>query len=163
MLLRPLQNSDFEALYQAANDPLIWELHQNPDRWQKSVFKNFFQGAIDSEGAFAIIDKISQDIIGSSRFKVHEVDKTAVEIGWTFLSRAYWGGRYNKSFKSLMIDHAFTYFDHVLFNVDHNNYRSQRAVKKLGGHLIDRKGEMGHLHTPKATGLTFIISKQTWS
>ena len=107
VLLRPLKFDDFNALYAAANDPLIWELHQNPDRHEKAVFREFFKDALDSKGAFAIIDKKTNTIIGSSRFKLHDKSTDAVEIGWTFLSKAYWGGIYNQSFKTLMIDFAF--------------------------------------------------------
>ena len=159
VLVRPLHSNDFEALYTVASDPLIWELHQNPDRWEKNVFHEFFKDAIASKGAFAIFDKKTKAMIGSSRFKMHEHSKEAVEIGWTFLGRAYWGGVYNASFKNLLISHAFQYVSYVLFNVDQNNFRSQKAVKKLGGLPIDRSGSLKHLHTPKPTGITFVISK----
>jgi RimJ/RimL family protein N-acetyltransferase len=160
VVVRPLRISDFEALYQVANDPKIWELHQNPDRWELMVFKDFFKTAIDSKGAFVVIDKATNHIIGSSRFKRHETSNEAVEIGWTFLSRDYWGGIYNKSFKSLMITYAFKHFEYILFNVDQNNFRSQKAVKKLGGEIIDKNGSLAYLHTPKETGLTFILKKE---
>jgi len=160
VLVRPLRPDDFENLYKVASDPLIWELHQNPDRWELSVFQDFFKGAMDSNGAFAIIDKASNRIIGSSRFKQPNNSLEAVEIGWTFLSREYWGGVYNQSFKSLMIAYAFRHFEYVLFHVDENNYRSQKAVKKLGGELLDKEGELGYLYTPTTTGLTFILKKE---
>lgn len=159
VIVRPLIPQDFQPLYQVAKDPQIWQLHQNSDRWQLEVFKDFFKDALDSKGAFVIIDKASQNVIGSSRFKRPENSEEAIEIGWSFLSRDHWGGRYNKSFKSLMIDYAFKDFEYVLFHIDQNNYRSQRAVEKLGGKLLDRNGTLGHLHTPKASGLTFILDK----
>ncbi len=159
VVMRPLKIQDFKALYSAAKDPKIWELHQNPDRWELEVFKDFFKGALDSKGAFVIIDKAKKRIIGSSRFKRPENSQEAIEIGWTFLSREYWGGLYNTSFKSLMIEYAFEHFDYILFHVDHYNYRSQRAVEKLGGELLDKKGSLGYLHTPTKTGLTFILYK----
>ena len=161
VVVRPLQVSDFEALYQVASDPKIWELHQDPDRWELEVFKDFFRGALDSNGAFVIIDKATQTIIGSSRFKRPDNSDEAVEIGWTFLSRDYWGGIYNRSFKSLIIGYAFEQFEYILFHVDQHNYRSQRAVEKLGGELLDRKGALGHLHTQQNTGLTFILRKSS--
>ena len=159
VLLRPLCIEDFEPLYQVAKDPLIWKLHQSPDRWELEVFKGFFKGALESNGALVIIDKVTNGIIGSSRFKKPENSQEAIEIGWTFLSREYWGGMYNKSFKSLMIAYAFEHVDYILFHVDHLNYRSQRAVQKLGGKLLDKNGSLGYLHTPKETGLTFILYK----
>jgi len=159
VVLRPLEFKDFEALYQAAKDPKIWELHQNPYRWELHAFKDFFQGAMDSKSAFVIIDKATDSIIGSSRFKIPGSSMDAIEIGWTFLSRNYWGGLYNSSFKSLMITYAFEHFKHILFHVDHHNYRSQRAVNKLGGELLNRDGQLGHLHTTTRTGLTYILTK----
>ena len=103
VLLRPLTQEDYRALYKAANDPEIWAQHQNPDRWKEETFKVFFKEAINSKGALAVINKKSSKIIGSSRFKVHHANSDAIEIGWTFLSKSHWGGTYNKSFKTLMI------------------------------------------------------------
>jgi len=31
--LAPLQESDFEALYRVASDPLVWEQHPNKNRY----------------------------------------------------------------------------------------------------------------------------------
>lgn len=160
VLMRPLKVDDFEKLYQVASDPLIWELHQNKDRWELKVFKEFFKGAMDSKGAFVIIDKATHNIIGSSRYRRPDTSDEAVEIGWTFLGRDYWGGKYNRSFKSLMIEYAFRHFEYVLFHIDQHNFRSQRATIKLGGELVDRKGNLGHLHTPVETGLTFVLKKE---
>ena len=55
--LIPLEESDFESLYSVASDPEIWEQHPNKDRYKREIFQNFFQGAIESKGAFKIIDK----------------------------------------------------------------------------------------------------------
>lgn len=159
VLVRPLQEEDFQELYEVAKDPKIWELHQNPDRYTLSVFKIFFEEAMASKGAFAIVDKATGSIIGSSRFKLHPNAVDAVEIGWTFLGRDFWGGVYNTSFKRLMTAYAFEHFNYILFNVDQHNYRSQRAVKKLGGVLVDKKGPLQHLHTPTPTGVTFVLKK----
>lgn len=159
VLVRPLQIEDFEALYNVAKDPLIWKLHQNPDRWEITEFKKFFQGALDSQGAFVIVDRETNKVIGSSRYHIPENTTKAIEIGWTFVSRAYWGGVYNKAFKALLIAHAFQYVDYILFHIDQNNIRSQKATIKLGGRPIDSTGPLRELHTPVATGLTFVLEK----
>jgi len=46
--LRPLRAEDFEALYAAASDPLIWEQHPEPLRYQRPVFEGFFASALAS-------------------------------------------------------------------------------------------------------------------
>lgn len=55
-----------------------------------------------------------------------------VEIGWTFLARAYWGGRYNGEMKRLMLRHAFAAVSRVIFVIGAGNIRSQRAIEKIG-------------------------------
>src|SRR5437868_8947710 len=107
--LRPLDRNDFDALFEAANDPLIWEQHPESDRYTREVFVRYFDGAIESRGAFAIIERKSGRIIGSTRYYNMDVAAREVEIGWTFLERAYWGGVYNRELKTLMLDHAFKF------------------------------------------------------
>lgn len=68
VILYPLQEKDFEALYAVASDPEIWKQHPNKDRWKKEVFETFFDGAMQSKGAFKIVDKATGNIIGSTRF-----------------------------------------------------------------------------------------------
>ena len=136
--LRPLRQEDFEPLFQAASDPLIWEQHPEPDRYQREVFQRFFDGAIESKGAFVVLDRKSGKIIGSSRYHDYNPAKSEVEIGWTFLERAYWGGIYNRELKSLMIDHAFRFVDRVVFRVGENNLRSQTALQKIGAKFLTR-------------------------
>jgi len=59
-----------------------------------------------------------------------------VEIGWTFLERAFSGGSYNRELKSLMLDHAFRFVDRVLFIVGEKNLRSQKALQKIGARFL---------------------------
>ena len=139
--LRPLRVDDFDSLYAVASDPLIWEQHPHFDRYKKDVFEKFFQGAMDSRGAFAVIDNKTNKIIGSSRFANLDEGKGEIEIGWTFLARSHWGGAYNREMKHLMLKHAFRFVETVVFLVGPNNMRSQRALAKIGaqpaGSLLD--------------------------
>jgi RimJ/RimL family protein N-acetyltransferase len=100
--LRPLQPEDFDALYSVASDPAIWEQHPVRDRYTVDVFQNFFREALESGGAFAVIDRESRRMIGSSRYYGYDAARREIEIGWTFLARAYWGGIYNRELKQLM-------------------------------------------------------------
>ena len=146
--LRPLRREDFQALFAAASDPLIWEQHPEPDRNKTDVFRRYFEGGLECGGAFAIIDRASGRIIGSSRYYGLDPATSEIEIGWTFLERAYWGGRYNRELKRLMLDHAFQYVDRVLFIAGENNRRSRRALEKIGATFLrtierpDRHGRM---------------------
>ena len=133
LTLRPLHADDFPALYAVASDPLVWEQHPASDRYRPDVFREFFRGALASGGAFVAIDSANDAIIGSSRFHGYDETRSEIEIGWTFLSRAYWGGRYNGEMKRLMLQHAFRFVDRVVFHVGVTNVRSQRAMEKIGG------------------------------
>src|ERR1700730_15977768 len=135
--LRPLRAEDFHDLYAVASDPLIWEQHPARDRYQEEVFKEFFREALASGGAFVVIDRKTQKIIGSSRYFGFEPGKREIEIGWTFLARSYWGGKYNGEVKRLMLDHAFKFVESVVFLIGPTNVRSQKAVEKIGGVLIE--------------------------
>lgn len=131
--LRPLEAGDFDALYAVASDPLIWEQHPEHNRHERAVFERFFADAMASRGALIARDLATGDVIGSSRYHAHDPVRRDVEIGWTFLARSHWGGRYNGEMKRLMLDHAFRSVDSVLFIVGVTNVRSQRAVEKIGG------------------------------
>jgi RimJ/RimL family protein N-acetyltransferase len=129
--LEPLGADDFDRLYAVASDPLIWEQHPSFDRYKKDVFQDFFKEALESGGAFLIIDKISSQVIGSTRYYDYK-EGQSVAIGFTFLAREYWGGRYNQAVKKLMIDYAFEVVDKVIFHIGANNLRSQIATGRLG-------------------------------
>ena len=130
--LRPLRADDWDALFAVASDPLIWEQHPESTRHQEATFRRFFNEGLASGGALVALNLADGRVIGSSRFDHYDRQARIVEIGWTFLARAYWGGRYNAEMKRLMLEHAFRSVDRVLFVVGAGNRRSQRAVEKLG-------------------------------
>jgi RimJ/RimL family protein N-acetyltransferase len=136
--LRPLRPQDFDALFFAASDPKIWEQHPESDRYQRKVFQRFFDGALESKGAFAIIERKSDRIIGSSRYCNLDLANREVEVGWTFLEREFWGGTYNHELKQLMLEHAFRFVDRVLFVVGERNFRSQKALAKIGASFLKK-------------------------
>jgi len=138
--LRPLRPDDFDALFAVASDPLIWEQHPEKSRGTLEGFRVFFQGAIDSGGALLATDATTKQVIGSSRYFGYDEEKSEVEIGWTFLARSRWGGRYNGEMKRLMLRHAFRFVRLVVFMVASGNIRSQRAVEKIGGVRAGTRG-----------------------
>ncbi len=136
--LRPLRPTDFEALYAVAADPLIWEQHPENTRHRRDVFEKFFQGAVESKGAFTVIDVKTGEVMGSSRYCFPNPEKNQIEIGYTFLARKYWGQGHNKEMKRLMLNHAFQYVARVVFFIGENNKRSRKAIEQIGAHLIER-------------------------
>ena len=135
--LIPLHENDFDELYTVANDELLWEQHPNKLRYQKPIFKTFFDGAIQSKGAFLIRDTFTNEVIGSSRFYDFNEKENSILIGYTFIGRKFWGKGYNSVIKKIMLDYAFQYVDSVLFHIGATNYRSQKAIEKIGVEKID--------------------------
>jgi RimJ/RimL family protein N-acetyltransferase len=133
--LRPLRPEDRADLFAVAADPLIWEQHPARNRHEDPVFRQFFSEALASGGALLVTDVRTRATIGSSRFHGYSEGKSEVEIGWTFLARSHWGGRYNEELKRLMLDHAFRFVNSVVFFVGPQNMRSRRAMQKIGGVL----------------------------
>lgn len=142
--LRPLRPEDFDDLFAVASDPLIWEQHPNQDRYKEEVFQAFFRDALESGGALIAMDSKTGRVIGSSRFHGYDQEKNEIEIGWTFLARSHWGGVFNGEMKHLMLRHAFRFVNNVVFLIGPQNFRSQKAVEKIGavraGSRLDASG-----------------------
>ncbi len=158
----PLLELNFEGLYKVASDPLIWEQHPNPDRYKREVFQNFFRYALDSKGAFIILDAISQEIIGSTRFYDYNIQNSSVLIGYTFYARSHWGGKYNFAMKHLMLNHAFQWVNTVYFHIGANNIRSQKSIEKLGA-IKTRELEVAYAGETVRTNFEYRIEKSNWN
>ena len=138
VLLRPTRTEDWEEMFAAASDPLIWAGHPAKDRYTEPVFRKYFDAALDSGGALTIIDKETGRIVGCSRYHDYQAEESRVEIGYTFLVRSCWGGAVNGEVKRLMLAHAFRFVDTVQFAVAADNFRSRRACEKIGATLSDK-------------------------
>ena len=156
--LRPATPDDFDALFAVASDPLIWEQHPQPDRWTEPVFRQFFRGGMESGGAFIVVDRKDGRVIGSSRFAEYDDTKSEIEIGWTFLARSHWGGRYNGEMKHLMLAHAFRFVRRVIFRVGPLNRRSQRALENIGASYLGLETDERRGHNA-----LFEITRETFS
>ena len=154
--LRPLRADDWDDLFAVGSDPLIWAGHPERDRYTEPVFRNYFDGRLKSGGALAAIDRATGKIIGSSTYHWQDGE---LEIGWTFLSRAYWGGVYNGEMKRLMLAHAFRFVDHVVFLVGPDNIRSQKALLKIGAVLTDRR-VVREAHGRTSESVVFVMNRR---
>lgn len=133
LLVRPLTAEDQADLFNVACDPLIWEQHPAKERATAEGFAKFFAQSLATGGALLVSDRQTGAVIGSSRYFGYDETASEIEIGWTFLSRQYWGGKTNAELKKMMLEHAFQYVNSVVFLVAPENYRSQRAMEKIGG------------------------------
>jgi RimJ/RimL family protein N-acetyltransferase len=160
VLVRPISAADWPGLFAAGSDPKIWKVHPLPNRYTEPEFRKYFDSAVASKMAFVFVERASGRLIGSSRYYGYDAALSEIEIGWTFIVREFWGGATNREVKRLMLDHAFTFVDTVIFWVGEKNWRSQGAMKKIGGVL--REG----LFTRELSGATpyviFDIGKRAY-
>src|SRR5438128_762931 len=104
--ITPLGKDDFERLFVVASDPLIWEQHPAKERYKREIFQQFFDEALAAGSAFLIFDKQTNKLIGSTRYYDYKPEISSVCIGYTFLAKEYWGGSYNRSAKTVLLNYA---------------------------------------------------------
>ncbi len=159
--LVPLKEDDFEKLFAVASDPLIWEQHPTRNRYQRDVFQNYFNGAVESKGAFVVYDTKTNEVVGSSRYYELDGVNNTVKIGYTFIGRKYWGKGYNTSLKSLMMNYAFQFVDSIIFEIGANNTRSQIAIGRIGAIKI-READVAYSGEKANKNFIYKVNKTDW-
>ena len=159
--LVPLEKHDFEELFEVASDPKVWEQHPNKERYKREIFENFFQGALESKGAFLIIDQETEEALGSTRFYDYNDAEKSILIGYTFYGTKSWGKNINASVKKLMLDYIFEFVDKVIFHVGKDNIRSVKAMTKLGAENLGEE-EIAYFGEGLKTNVVFQIKKEDW-
>ncbi|CAM3514196.1 GNAT family protein [Paenibacillus lupini] len=159
VVLQPLQSRHVKELAQLLSDPRVWEL-----TWRKNNTEQAIESALESalvsraEGTqlpFAIIDRASGRLAGTTRLGDLDLSNRNVEIGWTWLSPEFWGRGINSACKLLLLQYCFEELGviRVQFSASGKNVRSQRALEKIGairegvlrGHRLDAT-DGGTLH-----------------
>lgn len=138
--LQPVEAQDWEGLREVGADPEVWAGLPHLELHLESKFRKYFQDGLASGGALVARTRDTGKIIGWSRYSGQFVGPDEIEIGWTFLGRAYWGGRYNGEMKHLMLSHAFHFVERVIFRIRETNLRSRRAVEKIGARQLPDRG-----------------------
>ena len=154
--LEPLASAHFDDLCNVGLDPELW-------RWTTSFvetrdqLRGYIERAIRDGQAglalpFATIHRASGRAVGSTRFGAIALQHRRLEIGWTWLGRAYQRTALNTEAKYLMLRHAFETLDmlRVEIKTDVLNVRSRAAIQRIGGkeegifrkHIITDQGRI---------------------
>lgn len=156
--LVPLKADDYQRLFSVASSKEIWEQHPNQNRYLPTEFQLYFDQLLNCDIAYLVTDRRSNSIIGATAFYNLDREKKQVAIGYTFLTTKYWGTGINTSLKSLMINYAFQFVDHIMFYVGAHNIRSQKAVQKLGAR---KTGELLKQTKPHRHNYEYTLSKDS--
>jgi RimJ/RimL family protein N-acetyltransferase len=83
---------------------------------------------------FIVMDKLTNEVAGSTRYGHISLDNKRLEIGWTWYGRKFRGTGLNKACKYELLNYAFETmkFRRVQFSADIENIRSQKAILNLG-------------------------------
>ncbi|MBH1959555.1 MAG: GNAT family N-acetyltransferase [Flavobacteriia bacterium] len=159
--LIPLNENDFERLYKVASDPKVWEQHPNKERYKREVFENFFKGALESKGAFLVMDKSNGEVLGCTRFYDFDEENSSILIGYTFYGTDFWGKNVNPQVKKLMLNYIFQYVETVIFHVGKENIRSQVAMERLGAEKVGEE-EIAYFGELPKINVVYEIRKENW-
>ncbi len=149
--LEPLNTEHADALAELVTDGNLWELVVTSAPEPKNSQK-YIQNALNTADrlAFAVIDKKTNNLIGTTSYHDILANVKRLEIGYTFYGKSYWRSHVNTNCKLLLLTHAFETlaWQTVGWRTDNLNHRSQRAIERLGakkdgtirGHALRRDG-----------------------
>jgi RimJ/RimL family protein N-acetyltransferase len=134
ILLRPLQREDLPALLELTKDPALWTYFTH-DLSTLAGLEAWAAGHFSEERLqFVVIDKHSGKVLGSTGFGNYFPRDQRIEIGWTWLGKAFQGTGINAQMKSLMLQYAFGELEmlRVEFKTDVLNLPARQALLRLG-------------------------------
>lgn len=107
ILLRPISEQDFSLLQALADDPSLW-IYFTQDLSVESDFLKWVDPAMQAQRLqFVVIEKERNQIVGSTAFGNYSSADQRIEIGWTWLGRAFHGSGINLQMKLLMVRYCF--------------------------------------------------------
>ena len=156
--LEPLREDHLTALAAVGLDPELWRWIPTPVRTVEEMAA-YIAGALREQGQgvslpFALVERGTQRLVGSTRYG--NIDRThhRVEIGWTWVAREWQRTAINTEAKYLLLKHAFETLGciRVELKTDSLNERSRAAILRIGAkeegtfrnHMITASGRIRH-------------------
>jgi len=138
VVLEPLSPDHVPALEAAAADGALWNLWFTgvpaPGETQAYVEKGLRGQAEGLMLPFAIREKGSGEIVGTTRYYDIVPELPRLAIGYTWYAKRWQKSHLNTACKRLLLQHAFEVVGCVAveFHTDLRNLDSQRAIERLG-------------------------------
>ncbi len=167
--LIPLKADHRSALLEASADGELWKLWYTSVPSEDSIDAYleyaFSEQAADRALLFAVVDKQTQKIIGSTRYCNADNVNHRVEIGYTWYAKSYQRTGVNTECKYLLLQHAFENLDAIAveFRTHWHNQASRAAIARLGA----KQDGILRNHQKNAEGIyrdtvVFSIIDQEW-
>jgi len=170
VLLRPLQLADQADLAAIAlAEPRLWQYTVSCIDSEQSL-KEYLEKAIHEreEGRsipFLVFDKANNKVAGSTRYMQISKEHKRVEIGSTWIGKAFQGTGLNKAMKFLLLEYAFETMqvNRVELKTNELNTTSRNAIAAIGAqqegilrsHMINDNGTVRNT-------VYFSIIKEEW-
>jgi RimJ/RimL family protein N-acetyltransferase len=140
VLLEPLGLHHAPDLEAAAADGELWNLWFTsapaPGQAHAYIQKALEGVAANTMLPFAVREKSSGRIVGTTRFYDFAPELPRIFIGYTWYAKRWQKSHLNTACKRLLLKHAFESLHCVAveLNTDSRNLDSQRAIERLGAH-----------------------------
>jgi len=156
--LEPLTSGHAAGLAEIGLDEDLWRWIPTSVRTAEEM-SAYVQTALKEQAdgsalPFALIEKTSGRVIGSTRYGNIERVHHRLEIGWTWVARAWQRTPINTEAKYLLLRHAFETLGcmRVELKTDSLNERSRAAIQRIGAreegifrnHMITSTGRVRH-------------------
>ena len=150
--------SHLDALCRVGLDPELWRFTSSKVATREDMLE-YIETALQwqrdgTAQPFVIIEKSSGEIIGSTRYANIDKVNLRLEIGWTWIARAWQRTAINTEMKCLMLIHAFEKLGCISVELKTNvlNMKSRNAMLRIGAkeegifrnHLIGKDGAIRH-------------------
>jgi RimJ/RimL family protein N-acetyltransferase len=136
--LEPLRIEHVGPLAHVGLDSSLWRWIPNPVATADDM-RTYVLTALDEQKKgvsvpFAIVDLISRQVIGSTRYANIEPAHFRLEIGWTWLTSKFQRTAANTEAKLLLLTHAFEKLgaNRVELKTDALNEQSREAILRIG-------------------------------
>ena len=171
VLLRPFDESDRAAFWLlASQDRDMWAFfslnlsdEQQLHRWMQMAFADKHAA---TRMPFAIIDKQTNQIAGSSSMGNISMHDLRLEIGWSWLGPSFRSTGLNRHAKFAMMSYAFEElnFERVEFKTDVQNARARKGLEKIGG--VEEgilRSHMTMWNNRRRTSVYYSVLKNEWA
>ncbi|KJV39550.1 GNAT family N-acetyltransferase [Acinetobacter brisouii] len=152
--LEPLSIEHLQGLITATQDGELWNIRvtsaPHPDQVAAYIEHALQQREQQQRQAFAVINTQTGKVLGTSSYHDILPNIRRLEIGYTWYAASAQRSHVNTTCKFLLLRHAFEDLGAQLvgFRTDNFNYRSQRAIERLGA---KKDGVLRH-HQPRKDG-----------
>ncbi|WP_151777135.1 GNAT family N-acetyltransferase [Acinetobacter brisouii] len=152
--LEPLSTEHTQGLVDATQDGELWNIRvtsaPHPDQVIAYIEQALQQREQQQRQAFAVINTQTGKVLGTTSYHDIVPNIQRLEIGYTWYAASVQRTHVNTTCKFLLLSHAFEDLNAELvgFRTDNFNYRSQRAIERLGA---KKDGVLRH-HQPRKDG-----------